>query len=60
MDKDGDQSLSYEEFRTFLRPEDDDGLRKIEIDSMLNEYDENKDGKISNDEYLKMTGLSSS
>ena len=24
LDKDGDQSLSYEEFRKFLRPEDDE------------------------------------
>lgn len=56
MDKDDDQILSYDEFRRFLRPEDDDELRRIEIDSIIKEYDENDDKKISNDEYLKMTG----
>ncbi|CAF3433693.1 unnamed protein product [Rotaria sp. Silwood1] len=55
LDKDGDQSLSYDEFRQFLRPEDDKELTKIEINSMINEYDENKDGKLSNVEYLKLT-----
>ncbi|CAF2516562.1 unnamed protein product [Rotaria sp. Silwood2] len=55
LDKDGDQSLSYDEFRQFLRPEDDKELSKLEIDSMINEYDENKDGKLSTAEYLKMT-----
>jgi len=55
LDKDGDQVLSYEEFRKFLRPEDDEELRKIEITSIIQEYDENKDEKISNDEYKKMT-----
>ncbi len=57
LDKDGDQSLSYEEFRKFLRPEDDEELRKIEITSIIKEYDDNNDGKVSNDEYLKMTGI---
>jgi Ca2+-binding EF-hand superfamily protein len=55
LDKDGDQILSYDEFRRFLRPEDDEELRQIEINSIIKEYDENKDGKISNDEYSKMT-----
>ncbi|CAF1303043.1 unnamed protein product [Adineta steineri] len=55
LDTDGDQSLSYEDFRRFLRPEDDENLRKLEINSIIKEYDENDDGKISNDEYLKMT-----
>ena len=58
LDKDGDQVLSHEEFQKFLRPEDDEGLRKIEINSIISEYDENNDGKISKDEYLKMTGMS--
>jgi len=57
LDKDGDQSLSYDEFRRFLRPEDDEELRKIEITSIIKEYDDNNDGKVSNDEYLKMTGI---
>lgn len=57
LDKDGDQSLSYEEFRKFLRPEDEDDLRKIEINSIIKEYDEDNDGKVSSDEYLKMTGI---
>jgi len=56
LDKDGDQSLSYEEFRKFLRPEDQNDLRKIEINSIIKEYDEDNDGKVSSDEYLKMTG----
>jgi len=55
LDKDGDQSLSYDEFRKFLRPEDDDDLRRIEINSIIKEYDEDNDGKVSSDEYLKMT-----
>lgn len=55
LDKDGDRTLSHEEFRKFLRPEDDEGLRKIEIESIIKEYDENNDGRISKDEYLKMT-----
>ena len=56
LDKDGDQALSYDEFRKFLRPEDDNDLRKIEITSIIKEYDEDNDGKISAVEYLKMTG----
>ncbi|CAF1065392.1 unnamed protein product [Rotaria sordida] len=55
LDTDGDQSLSYDEFRRFLRPEDDEELGKIEINSMINEYDQDNDGKLSNPEYLKMT-----
>jgi len=55
LDKDGDQLLSYEEFRNFLRPEDDEDLRRVEINSIIKEYDDNNDGKISADEYLKMT-----
>lgn len=51
LDKNGDGSLTYEEFRKFLRPEDDDALLEIEVNSMVNEYDTDKDGKISNDEY---------
>jgi Ca2+-binding EF-hand superfamily protein len=58
LDKNGDQALSYDEFRKFLRPEDDDDLRKLEINSIIKEYDDNNDGKISADEYLKMTGTS--
>jgi hypothetical protein len=58
LDTDGDQTLTYEQFRTFLRPEDDGELRRIEINTIITEYDDNKDGKISNDEYLKMTGIS--
>ena len=57
LDKDGDQALSYADFRTFLRPEDDEELRKLEINSIISEYDDNADGKLSNDEYLKMTGV---
>ena len=56
LDVDGDQYLTYEQFRKFLRPEDHEDLRKLEITSILTEYDDNNDGKISNDEYLKMTG----
>jgi Ca2+-binding EF-hand superfamily protein len=56
LDKSGDQSLSYEAFRKFLRPEDDAELRKIEISTIMKEYDEDNDGKISDAEYLKMTG----
>ena len=56
LDKDGDNVLSYDEFRRFLRSEDDE-LHKIEIESMIKEYDEDNDGKISNDEYLKMSGI---
>jgi Ca2+-binding EF-hand superfamily protein len=56
LDKDNDQSLTYDEFRQFLLPEDDEKLREIDINSMINEYDADKDGKISNDEYAKMTG----
>jgi len=55
LDKDGDQVLTYAEFRTFLRPEDDDELRKIEISSIIKEYDDDNDGKISDLEYLQMT-----
>ncbi|CAF0995526.1 unnamed protein product [Adineta ricciae] len=55
LDEDGDQYLTYEQFRKFLRPEDHEDLRKLEITSILTEYDDNNDGKISNDEYLKMT-----
>lgn len=55
LDKDGDNSLTYDEFRQFLRPEDNDNLRRLEIDSVIKEYDEDKDGKISRSEYLKMT-----
>jgi Ca2+-binding EF-hand superfamily protein len=58
LDKDGDQALSYDEFRKFLRPEDDENLRKLEITSIITEYDEDNDGKISALEYLKMTGTS--
>jgi Ca2+-binding EF-hand superfamily protein len=56
LDKDSDGFLSYDEFRKFLRPEDDAELRQIEIHSIIEEYDDNADGRISNDEYLKMTG----
>lgn len=55
LDKDGDNLLTYEELRQFLRPEDIEDLRRIEIDSIINEYDLDKDNKISRDEYLKMT-----
>jgi len=55
LDKNGDQALSYDEFRKFLRPEDEDDLRKIEINSIIKEYDDDNDGKVSSDEYLKMT-----
>ncbi len=57
LDQDGDQALSYDEFRKFLRPEDHDDLRQLEINSIIKEYDENNDGRVSNDEYLKMTGI---
>ena len=57
LDKDGDGALSHDEFRRFLRPEEDEELRRIEINSMLKEYDENQDGKISNEEYAKMSGM---
>jgi len=42
-------------FEKFLRPEDDDDLRRIEINSIIKEYDEDNDGKVSSHEYLKMT-----
>lgn len=57
LDKNGDGSLTYEEFRKFLRPEDDDALLEIEVNSMVNEYDTDKDGKISNDEYRVLSGI---
>lgn len=57
LDTDGDDSLTYDEFRRFLRPEDDEGLRKIEVNSILKEYDEDNDGKISQTEYIAMTGM---
>jgi Ca2+-binding EF-hand superfamily protein len=57
LDQDGDRSLSYDEFRKFLRPEDDNDLRKIEINSIIKEYDDDNDGKVSPAEYLKMTGI---
>ncbi|CAF1233737.1 unnamed protein product [Rotaria magnacalcarata] len=55
VDTDGDLALTYDEFRAFLRPEENEGLAKIEIDSTINEYDEDNDGKISNNEYRTMT-----
>ncbi|UJR28512.1 hypothetical protein I4U23_009750 [Adineta vaga] len=55
LDEDGDQYLTYEQFQKFLRPENYEDLRKLEINSIIKEYDDDNDGKISNDEYLKMT-----
>jgi len=55
LDKDGDNTLSYDEFFKFTRPEDNEDLRRVEITSMINEYDTDKDGRISKQEYGKMT-----
>lgn len=55
LDKNKDNALSYDEFRIFLHPEDNDDLRRIEINSVLKEYDTNGDRKLSADEYGTMT-----
>ena len=57
MDKNKDDALSYEEFRIFLHPEDNEDLRRIEINSVLKEYDTDGDRKLSADEYGTMTGI---
>ncbi|CAF0826544.1 unnamed protein product [Didymodactylos carnosus] len=55
LDKDGDQSLTYDEYFKFTRPEDNEDLRRMEINSMIKEYDTDNDGRVSNEEYGKMT-----
>ena len=51
-DKDGDDSLTKEEFGAFLHPEDTDYMRDIVVQETIEDIDKDKDGKISVQEYI--------
>ncbi|CAG0920841.1 unnamed protein product [Notodromas monacha] len=51
-DKDGDGSLSKEEFGVFLHPEESPDLQDIVVAETMEDIDKNKDGKITLEEYI--------
>lgn len=51
-DVDGNKQLSREEFGAFLHPENDKNMRTIVVDETLEDIDKDKDGLISEDEYI--------
>ena len=50
QDKDG--NLSREEFAHFLHPEEVDHMKEIVVIETIEDLDKNKDGKITEDEYI--------
>lgn len=51
-DMDGDNKMSKLEYKYFLYPEHSDGMRNLLIEEKFETLDENKDGRISLNEYL--------
>ena len=51
-DEDKDDALSLLEFSNFLHPEDAEHMRDIVITETMEDVDQNKDGKLSLEEYI--------
>ncbi|XP_057666172.1 calumenin [Diorhabda carinulata] len=51
-DKDGDDSLTKEEFASFLHPEEDQYMSDLIVVETLEDIDKNNDGKVSLEEYI--------
>ncbi|XP_043193940.1 calumenin-like [Amphibalanus amphitrite] len=51
-DADGDGNLSREEFAHFLHPEEVDHMKEIVVIETMEDIDKNKDGRITEDEYI--------
>ena len=51
-DGDGDDALTKEEFVSFLHPEDVPHMHDIVILETMEDIDKDKDGKISQEEYI--------
>lgn len=51
-DGDGDDSLTKQEFATFLHPEDSEHMRDIVVLETMEDIDKDNDGKISLAEYI--------
>jgi len=51
-DKEGDDSLTKEEFAAFLHPEEVVHMRDLVVLETMEDIDKDKDGKISLDEYI--------
>ena len=51
-DKNGDGALDSEEYGAFFHPQDYPEMADLEVSKTLEEFDKNKDGKISEDEYI--------
>ena len=50
--QDGDSKLSREEFAHFLHPEEVDNMKEIVVIETMEDIDKNKDGKVSENEYI--------
>lgn len=51
-DEDYDGSMTFAEFVNFLHPEDAPHMRDVVIRETIDDLDKNKDGVISEDEYI--------
>lgn len=51
-DRNGDNSLSKEEFTDFLHPEESDRMRGVIVEETLEDIDKDNDGKLSLSEYI--------
>jgi Ca2+-binding EF-hand superfamily protein len=52
-DSDGDGRLNVQEFSAYLHPYDYEYMHDIELDRVMQDYDMNKDGDISLNEYSR-------
>lgn len=51
-DRDGDDSLTREEFTSFLHPEESEYMRDVVVSETVEDIDKDNDGKISVEEYI--------
>ncbi len=51
-DKNGDFQLSLDEYSVFLHPFNHAGMRDLELKEILLDYDKDKDGSISFEEFM--------
>lgn len=51
-DRDGDDSLTIEEFTSFLHPEESEYMRDVVVSETVEDIDKDNDGKISVEEYI--------
>lgn len=54
-DEDGDNSLTFDEYKAYLHPEEFARMKDVVLDETLSDMDKNGDGMLDMEEYMSMS-----